>query len=360
MHLEVEVVGGPLGVTRVADEADHLARFDTAAVLRSGRVRGEMRVVELVPLAVPQPQAVATGVVPADREDGSVCTGEHRCPKGREDVVAVVPVSGHVAAEGAERVREIVRPVDREDVAARGQLGLQPERDPERRPKALGLAGLLRRRLGLLLRRGPLARSGRGHRRRRSGLSPGLGVADEDLASGGEPAVIGRQVDVEAGDVAAVALSLAGRGVNLGLLEGDRVAPVAERDTPIGARRLRDAADRKPGDGSAREASGHGLPTRRRVRVTGDVRRGHLTAEERERADRARSDGSRIRTDIRRGRDRDRAGRQDGAVTRIGEPRREADRVGWRRDGGRHCPGLVRNDHLHPVGARRRTGLRAV
>ena len=321
-----------------------------------------MRVVELVPLAVPQPEAVATDVVPADREDGAVRAGEHRRAEGGEDVVAVVPVAGHVAAEAPEGVDEVVWPVDREDVAARSQRGLEPERDLERLSEALRGPGLRRRRLGLGLLRlhGRLARSGREHRRRRPGLSPRLGVADQDLATRRKPAVIGRQVDVEAGDVAAVARCLPGGRPNLGLLERDRVAPITQRDASVGARSLRDAANREPGNGSARKASRRALTARRRVGVAGDIRRGDLTAEERERADRARSDGSRIRTDIRRGRDRDRAGRQDGAVTRIGEPRREADRVGWRRDGGRHCPGLVRNDHLHPVGARRRTGLRAV
>ena len=148
VHLKVQVVGRALGVAGVADETDHFSRLDTAAVLRGRRVRGEMRVVELVPLAVPQPEAVPADVVPADREDRSVSTGEYGRPERREDVVAVVPVPWHVAAERPERVCEIdLRPVNREHIAARGQLGLKPERDPERRSDALRVAGLGRRRL---------------------------------------------------------------------------------------------------------------------------------------------------------------------------------------------------------------------
>ena len=52
MNLEVEVVGRPLGVAGVADEADHLAGLDVVPVPGRGRVRGEVRVVVLVALAV--------------------------------------------------------------------------------------------------------------------------------------------------------------------------------------------------------------------------------------------------------------------------------------------------------------------
>src|SRR6266536_5379604 len=250
----------------------------------------------------------------------SLAAGEYRRAEGREDVVAVVPVAGHVAAEAPEGVGEVVWPVDREDVAARSQRGLEPERDLERLSEALRVPGLRRRRLGLGLLRlhRCLARSGRQDRRRRPGLSPRLGIADEDLATRRKPAVIGRQVDVEAGYVAAVARCLAG-SPNLGLLERDRVAPITERHPSIGPRSLRDAADREPGNGSAREASSRALTARRCVGVAGDIRRGDLTAEERERADRARSDRARVRPDIGRSRDRYRTGRQHRAVTRIGE-----------------------------------------
>src|SRR5436190_19123331 len=88
-----------------------------------------MRVVELVPLAVAEPDAVAADVVPADREDGAVGAGKHRRAERGEDVVDVVPVPRHVAAEGAEGVPEVVRAVNREDVRAGGQRWLTPVQD---------------------------------------------------------------------------------------------------------------------------------------------------------------------------------------------------------------------------------------
>src|SRR5439155_13077705 len=97
-----------------------------------------MRVVELVPLAVAEPDAVAPDVVPADREDGAVRAGKHRRAERGEDVIAVVPVPRHVAAEGAEAVPEVVRAVNREDVRAGGQLGLQPEGDVRELGPGLG------------------------------------------------------------------------------------------------------------------------------------------------------------------------------------------------------------------------------
>ena len=78
-----------------------------------------MRVVELVPGAVAEPEAPAADVVPADREDRAVRDREERCAERREDVLAVVPAARDVARGGAERVAERRRAVDREDVAAR-------------------------------------------------------------------------------------------------------------------------------------------------------------------------------------------------------------------------------------------------
>ena len=77
-----------------------------------------MRVVELVALPVAQPEPPAADVVPADREDRPVRDGEDRRAERREDVVAVVPAAGDVAAGRAERVAVADGPVDREDVAA--------------------------------------------------------------------------------------------------------------------------------------------------------------------------------------------------------------------------------------------------
>src|SRR5439155_19639242 len=90
--------------------------------------RGEVRVVELVPLRVAEPEAVAADLVPADREDEPVGAGEHRRAERREDVVAVVPVPGNVAAEGAEGVDERRGAVHREDIAAGRELRVQAGR----------------------------------------------------------------------------------------------------------------------------------------------------------------------------------------------------------------------------------------
>ena len=125
VYLEVKVVRRSLGVSGVADEADDLSRLDAVSVSRRGRIGGEMRVVELVPLAVSQPEAVAADVVPTDREDGSIDARENRGAEWSEDVVPVVPIARYVRAQGSERVSDrVVRTVNREDVAACGQLGL--------------------------------------------------------------------------------------------------------------------------------------------------------------------------------------------------------------------------------------------
>ena len=124
VHLEMEVVRRSLCIAGVTDEADHFPRPDAMPVPRRRRVGGEMRVVELVPLAVTEPEAVAAHVVPADREDRPVRAGKHRRPERGEDVVAVMPIPRHVTAEGAESIRKVVRPVHGEDVAAGRQRGL--------------------------------------------------------------------------------------------------------------------------------------------------------------------------------------------------------------------------------------------
>src|SRR6266568_4839809 len=98
----MEVVRRSLGVARVADEADYLPGLDAIAVPCRRRVSGEVGVVELVPLAVAHPEAVSADVVPADREHRPVRAGEDRSAERGEDVVAVMPVPRHVAAERPE------------------------------------------------------------------------------------------------------------------------------------------------------------------------------------------------------------------------------------------------------------------
>src|SRR3954453_18354058 len=71
MDLEVEVVRRAFGVARVPREADDIAGVDVRAVFGERRERGEMRVVELVPLLVADPEPVAADRVPADAEYGS-------------------------------------------------------------------------------------------------------------------------------------------------------------------------------------------------------------------------------------------------------------------------------------------------
>ena len=52
MDLEVQVRRRPLRVAGIPDEAEHIAGVDLVAVDRQRRERGEVRVVEEVPLAV--------------------------------------------------------------------------------------------------------------------------------------------------------------------------------------------------------------------------------------------------------------------------------------------------------------------
>ena len=93
MDFEVQVVRRPLRVTRVADEAEHVARVHDRAVTCNRRVRGEMRVVVLVAGAVAQPQPVSADLIPADGEHGARRDREHRRTEWREDVVPVVPAA---------------------------------------------------------------------------------------------------------------------------------------------------------------------------------------------------------------------------------------------------------------------------
>src|SRR5262249_40916082 len=121
VDLEVEVRRPAVRVARVPDEADDVTRLDARALHGERRVRGAVRVVELVALAIAEPQAVAPEVVPADRVDGPVRDGQDRRPLRREDVLAVVPAARDVGPRSAERVPERDRSVDGEDVPLAGE-----------------------------------------------------------------------------------------------------------------------------------------------------------------------------------------------------------------------------------------------
>ena len=92
VHLEVEMRRPAAGVAGITHEADHLSGPYVGAVRGQGRERREMRVRELVPLAVAQPEPIACRVVPADREQRAVGDGDERLAELSEDVDAVLVV----------------------------------------------------------------------------------------------------------------------------------------------------------------------------------------------------------------------------------------------------------------------------
>ena len=146
MDLEVEVDGRRARLARVAHERDHLARPYLAAVDGERRVGGEVRVVELVPGSIAEPEPEAADVVPADREDRPVGDGQDRLAELPEDVLAVVPA--RAGAGRAERVDEADRAVDGEDVTARSELRVHAGRqlaEDRRAGRAVGAALRLRR-----------------------------------------------------------------------------------------------------------------------------------------------------------------------------------------------------------------------
>ena len=222
VDLEVKVRRRPLRVARVADEAEHVSGPHDRTVHGERRVRGEVRVVELVPARVAKPEAPAADGVPADGEDEAVRHCEERSADRGVDVVAVMPVAGDVAAEGAVGVGDRRGAVHRKDVAGLSEA----RRDVRRRGKQRREPGPSR----LGRRRG---RRGERERRRRARLCVRLGVADLELASGRQPAVRSGQRDVERGDETVVAGRRL-RGLLPAPLERDRVAPVAELDPPVG------------------------------------------------------------------------------------------------------------------------------
>ena len=128
----MEVRRTALGVAGVADEADDVARLDTAPLDRKRRVRRKVRVVELVALGVAQPEPVAADLGEPDRVERAVGDREQRRALGGEDVLPVVPAAGDVRPRAPEAVAERGRAVDGEDVAARGELAPRPPARPSR------------------------------------------------------------------------------------------------------------------------------------------------------------------------------------------------------------------------------------
>src|SRR6266496_3419978 len=357
VDLEVEVRRRAGRVAGVPDEAEHFAGLDMEAVLREWREGRKVRVVELVALRVAQPEAVAANVVPADREDDPVGAGEDRGSERREDVVAVVPVPGHVTPEGAESVDERDGPVNGEDVAAGGQLRMETGRNrQERRPAAVAALAVALRLRGL---RGLLAAFRRGRDRlvllRGRRLDVHLGVADLDLRPGRD-AVVGRgQVDVERRDEAVEGLRAAGAGCPVEtFLERRQVAPVGECDPAVRRDRGRLAEHGQPRHGRARERATRRLAAGRRYGAPFDEVRRDLASEHRDAvrlSGRARG-GS--RADIALRGCGQLAGRRDRAVGGVGEALAERDVVRRRRDAVRLRAGLAGDDNSDRVGMRGR------
>ena len=116
MNLEVKVRRRRERIAGVADEADHVAGLDALRVQSERRIAREMRVVELVAYAVAYPEPPAAEALPADAVERAVRDGDDGRAERGEDVVAVVPVPGNVAAEPAVRVAVTRAGGDREHV----------------------------------------------------------------------------------------------------------------------------------------------------------------------------------------------------------------------------------------------------
>ena len=137
MHLEVHVVRRPLSVAGVAEEAEHVTGAHDRAVHRERRVRGEVRVVELVARVVPEPETPAADAVPADCEHRAVRDREQRRAERGEDVVAVMPATRDIATECAEGVDERRVAVDGKHVAAGAEFRRHVGRPAEQRRQAV-------------------------------------------------------------------------------------------------------------------------------------------------------------------------------------------------------------------------------
>ena len=313
-----------------------------------------MRVVELVPLLVEDPEPVAADLVPAHGEDRSVGDGDERLPELAEDVVTVV--IGHVRARGTVRVDVRRRTVDREHVVPCGQLRVQLERRRLHpgaslwtQPRRIAGARVVGRALDGLGGRG---RDGRGDGGR--GLDVGFGIADLDLAPCRQAAVVGGQSHVELGDEAAIA-ARAGRRGAIGSLGADRqLAPVAERDL----RHVR--GDRLPldlqiRDGAPVRVAACARVARARGGAGGDRVGRDLALEERQRRHDALRARGRVGDDGGGGTRRRRLRRDDRAVGRIREHAAGGGR-GVRRgdDRGRRHGGCTGCRDLDRPGRRRR------
>ena len=195
----------------------------------------------------------------------------------------------------------------------------------------------------------------RGRRRLRS-AGGRLRVADEDLGSGREAAVLGRQDDVQPGDEAAEPV-LVVVSPHDPLLEQDGVPPVAQLDARVrcrghGRAEHRDAAERRRGERAVRAA-----PPGSCARLGDDGADGYLATEERHRLHRGAGRG------CRRG---GRSGSLAGGLERPGRnralsvcERRERGRRGGRRGDGCGAPSLLaRHDDADADRPRRGSRLR--
>ena len=102
VDLEVQVVRRALGVAGVADEAEHVAGPDLRAVQRVRRIGGEVRVVELVALAVAQPEAPAADSFQPTEKTVPSATARTGAPSGAKMSSPWCQLD--VGAGGAERV----------------------------------------------------------------------------------------------------------------------------------------------------------------------------------------------------------------------------------------------------------------
>ena len=119
--------------------------MDVVGVEIAGRIPGQVRVIELIACVVADPEPPAAQLLPADPIDRPACDRNYRRAERREDVVAVMPISGDVASERTVGVAVLGPACDWEDVLAVGERGCDFERPPARcsGPAALRPGGQL-------------------------------------------------------------------------------------------------------------------------------------------------------------------------------------------------------------------------